>query len=324
MSKNLRGLEVMSVLHKALRNVLLPRELTKKRKPHYKKLHAKLTARHRETQERIWHKHRDALSWMGKNFSPHHLTAGSLGSLMLLAPVSTASLAATPRTLPVIVDSQQVDDVTKPAFLVNDLAQVLPTDVRPLLPGEEASISALLSSRFGFPVMAELDGKRLNRSYGYIGAEQHLARYPGDTMYTHFDSPEEAATFTGSGMAPGLGAWGYFASSREALTEADKQREKYYIAVQTFLSPGYNEHVHEYYEFYRFRKMLVVNPDNGKAMIVVIGDAGPAQWTGKSLGGSPEVMQYLERVDGHARGPVLYFFVDDPGNTIPLGPVKVQ
>ena len=70
--------------------------------------------------------------------------------------------------------------------------------------------------------------------------------------------------------------------------------------------------------------MLVVNPQNGKAMVVVIGDAGPAAWTGKHLGGSPEVMKYLERVDGRQKGPVLYFFLDDPDDKIPLGPLPVS
>ncbi len=69
--------------------------------------------------------------------------------------------------------------------------------------------------------------------------------------------------------------------------------------------------------------MLVVNPDNGKAIIADIGDAGPAEWTGKSLGGSPEVMKHLERVDGADKGPVVYFFIDDPKDNIPLGPVAL-
>ena len=77
-------------------------------------------------------------------------------------------------------------------------------------------------------------------------------------------------------------------------------------------------------QFFKFRKMIVVNPENGKGMVVVIGDAGPAQWTGKHLGGAPEVMSYLERQDGRARGPVLYYFIDDPEDKIPLGPIVVQ
>ena len=57
---------------------------------------------------------------------------------------------------------------------------------------------------------------------------------------------------------------------------------------------------------------------------MVIGDAGPAVWTGKHLGGSPEVMYYLEREDGARRGPVLYFFIDDPQDLVPLGPIQVK
>ena len=59
-----------------------------------------------------------------------------------------------------------------------------------------------------------------------------------------------------------------------------------------------------------------------QALVVVVGDAGPAAWTGKHLGGSPEVMSYLERVDGRQKGPVLYFFIDDPEDKIPLGPLE--
>ena len=70
--------------------------------------------------------------------------------------------------------------------------------------------------------------------------------------------------------------------------------------------------------------MLVVNPQNGKAIVAAVADAGPAQWTGKHQGGSPEVMGYLERYDGSQKGSVLYFFIDDPQDSIPLGPIEVQ
>jgi hypothetical protein len=142
-------------------------------------------------------------------------------------------------------------------------------------------------------------------------------------MATHFATADEAASYTASGMAPGRGAWGYFVPDGAQMTQKDSDREKYYIAVQTFLAPGFASNVRDYYNFFRFRKMLVVNPENGKAIVADIGDAGPAVWTGKQLGGSPEVMSYLDRHDGAARGPVLYFFIDDPNDTIPLGPVAL-
>ena len=191
-------------------------------------------------------------------------------------------------------------------------------------PEEESSVGKVLTRDFGFPVSAELQGIRLNRSYGYIGAEQHLMRYPGDTMVTHFATNEEAEKYVSSGMAPGLGGWGYFARSQPEMTKEESDREKYYIAVQSFLAPGFAEHTGEYIKFFKFRKMLVVNPQNGRAIVTVIGDAGPAEFTGKHLGGSPEVMRYLERVDGSGRGPVLYFFIDDPDNKVPLGPIETK
>ena len=67
--------------------------------------------------------------------------------------------------------------------------------------------------------------------------------------------------------------------------------------------------------------MLVVNSKTGQAVVTDIADAGPAAWTGKHLGGSPEVMTYLGLHRGSRKGAVVYFFIDDSNDTIPLGPV---
>lgn len=284
---------------------------------HYQKLHQKWSSKKNGLQKQLWGKHEKALNWINTNAK--QLMVGSFGSLMLLtapvAPFLPASTLSSPHAL--------IKDTEPNEKLVHDLDPVVPKDVRDLIPQEEEHIAAVLSKDFGMPVSAVLDGKRLNRSYGFIGAEQHLMRYPGDTMETHFSSQEEREKYYASGMAPGKGAWGYFASSQAEITEKDIQREKYYIAVQTFLAPEFLSRVGEYRDFFKFRKMLVVNPQNGKAVVAVIGDAGPAVWTGKHLGGSPEVMRHLERVDGKQRGPVLYFFIDDPDDTIPLGPINI-
>lgn len=290
-------------------------------KSHYKSLKEKLVERHEEAKKKLWDKHALPLNELVHNAK--QVMLGSVGGFMLL----TSSLSANPSIhMPVPLDGNSVGiDLDKGVFFISDLKSILPDTVRPLDREEEDKITQMLTDHYGINVKAEMEGLRLNRSYGYIGAEQHLARYPGDTMETHFDppagGPDDAAKYWSSGMAPGLGAWGYFVPAGEKMTEVDVQREKYYIAVQTFLSPDFKSKVREYRDFYKFKKMLLVNPDNGKAIVTVIGDAGPAEWTGKSLGGSPEVMSYLERVDGRAKGAVLYFFVDDPEDKIPLGPV---
>lgn len=281
------------------------------------------TKKHREVQYQLLSNHERAVMWLS-----HHVKNATLGSLTLAMTMQSPVMAAASESVKMFptpvhdTDYAESDDLSSNVFLLNDLHLRVPEEVRPLTTEEEIQITDVLTQRFGFSVLAELDGKRLNRSYGYIGAEQHLMRYPGDTIATHFTTGDESIKFARSGMAPGRGAWGYFTHSGASLSDVDINREKYYIAVQTFLAPGFSENVSEYYSFFKYRKMLVVNPENGRAMVVVIGDAGPAQWTGKSLGGSPEVMDYLKRVDGGAKGPVLYFFIDDPNNTIPLGPVK--
>ena len=287
-------------------------------KGHYIRLRDKWIERHKDLQEKLWVKHGDVINDFVN--STKNFAIGSISGLMLFASPA-ANLLGPTNALTV---KEHKLPVEKNIFLVSDLNNVLPEDVRPLTPEEEDSVTVILNRDFGLKTTAELEGIRLNRSYGYMGAEQHLARFPGDTMATHFESGENSAKYYSSGMAPGLGAWGYFARSSSELTQKVIDQEKYYIAVQTFLAPGFDENVRKYITFFKFRKMLVVNPDNGYAMVVVIGDAGPGESTGKSLGGSPEVMKYLERVDGKARGPVLYFFIDDPEDKIPLGPVEMR
>lgn len=280
----------------------------------YQHLSKKWVARHQKIQKSLWERHGKALEWAIQNSK--HFAVGTLGGLMMLASpvvgvVSTAPSAHLPQP------------INKRVFIIDDLTKVVPKEVRPLTTKEEESIAEVLSRDYNLNVTAKLNGKRLNRSYGFIGAEQHLTLYPGDTIESHFTSDSDKNNFASAGMAPGLGAWGYFATSKDALTQKDILREKYYIAVQTFLIADYNQRVAEYSDFFKYRKILVVNSQTGDAVVAVIGDAGPAEWTGKQLGGSPEVMQKLERKDGKEVGPVLYFFIDDPNDTIPLGPITI-
>lgn len=284
---------------------------------HYQKLKDKWIARHKDLQKNLFTKHKSAFEWL--LYNSKQLGIGSLAGIFLLtAPIVPAIPTAFSSS-----SSYLNSPVDKKVFMIYDLKNALPDQVQPLTPEQEQNVSQVLTRDYGIKVAPELSGIRLNTTYGLIGQEQHLARYPGDNMYGHFDTPEEAKKYWDYGMAPGLGGWGYFADSASSMTKEESDREKYYIAVQTFLAPGFDENRRKYLDFFKFRKMIVVNPQNGKAVVVVIGDAGPAPWTGKQLGGSPEVMNYLQRYDGAQRGPVLYFFIDDPNNTVPLGPISL-
>ncbi len=279
----------------------------------YKKFQKKWSDIHQQKQEQLLNTHKEALTHISNNSKQYALSAVG-GLLMLTTPANLQLDSATSKV--------HYEKLNKHLYLVADLDPLLPTEVRELTDSENDEISKKLADVYGMDIQYEIDNKRLNTTYGYIGAEQHLMRYPGDNDATHFQTQEEANEFMSSGLAPGRGAWGYFANSKAEMTQEDVEREKYYIAVQTFLAPDYLNRVGEYRDFFKYRKMLLVNPHNGKAMVVVIGDAGPAKWTKKHLGGSPEVMRYLERFDGGQKGPVLYYFINDPENKIPLGPLE--
>lgn len=289
------------------------------KKPHSEYLKNKWINKHKSLQNKLWDKHGTSLNWLTKSIPGRHLAVGSLGGLMLLTTPASPLLARQhPDT------SHITSDEDNNLLLANQLKDKVPSEMRALNPQEEVEVSRILSENFGFSVKTEIDGKRLNRSYGLIGGEQHLYRYPGDSLYKHAANAEDAAMYQDAGMAPGLGAWGYFAPSESQFSEKDKMKERYYIAVQTFLSPGFSERVAEYRDFYKYRKMLLVNPETGQSVVTDIADAGPSEYTGKHLGGSPEVMQALGLAGGSRKGAVLYFFIDDPGDSIPLGPIKVE
>jgi hypothetical protein len=181
---------------------------------------------------------------------------------------------------------------------------------------DELYLEQQLSDMLGFQVTAELEGHRLNHLIGIMGGEQHLKRFPTDTLDQH-DAYRE------SGIAPNRGAFGWFTDQGQ-LTEQAIQREKYYFAVQTLYLPDWNTNHKELKPFYKFRKMIAINPAEEVAVVGVVGDAGPAMWVKKQFGGSPEVIREGKIWSKSSRGRVMLFFVDDPEDKIPLGPIELK
>lgn len=289
---------------------------------HFQTLFNKWTDKHEQARKKIEKKHNEIVDFILDIIPQKEKIAAGAAGLILLSNNLNSAVAMAHASTGDPTSVVEESPLLRLESLKKDLQINLPTEMRALSDVEEASVSAVLSERFSLKVTPSVNGLRLNRSYGKIGAEQHLARFPGDTMSSHFTSDNEASMFHSSGMAPGRGAWGYFAPSGGEMTVTDIEREKWYIAVQTFLAPDYNTRLREYRDFFKYRKMLVVNPLSGQAVVTDIADAGPAVWTGKHLGGSPEVMYFLGLHQGPRKGAVLYFFIDDPDDTIPLGPIS--
>jgi len=243
--------------------------------------------------------------------------AGALTGTLLFAP--PGNIKSLPPLSEIISSIKSLTEDTgsdlPQKFLIDLLKGILPERARPLTQGEEKKLEQVFEKVIGVKTKADLEGEHLNTTYGYIGAEQHLARYPGDNIYNHPKIPSGD-----EGIAPGLGAWGYFSQSRENLTKSLEETEKWYAVVQTLYLPDWNKRAKYLREWYKYRKVLVVNTDNGNAVVAAIADSGPAAWTGRHFGGSPEVMEYLGG-SKYKKGLVLVFFVDDPENKVPLGPV---
>jgi hypothetical protein len=246
------------------------------------------------------------------------LGAGILAGGIMMSP--NVQLSDVP-TANDIIDKLQlkhvkVDLKSSPQLLSDALEDVLPKRPRPLTQNEEKVLEQLFNQFIGVKTKANLEGEHLNTTYGYIGAEQHLRRYPGDTLSYHGSLEDQK-----EGIAPGLGAWGYFAPSRDKLTPELEETERWYAVVQTLYLPDWNTRTKYLREWYKYRKVLIVNTENGNAVVAAIADSGPAAWTGKQFGGSPEVMDHLGG-PRYKKGAVLVFFVDDPENNVPLGPIE--
>ncbi len=241
------------------------------------------------------------------------------GALLLAPPVMTTTL---PNPTEIVKNLNNLgksaataNPIPKNQILLAEVGSVLPGGVSPLSRSQEKNLEKIFADVVGVKTKATLEGEHLNTTYGYIGAEQHLIRYPGDTIANHEHMPDD------EGIAPGLGGWGYFAKSKSALTQADVEREKWYAVVQTLYLPDWSSRLKYLVAWYKYRKVLIVNTINGNAVVADIADSGPAAFTGKQFGGSPEVMNYLGG-SRYKKGPVVIFFVDDPQNLVPLGPVE--
>lgn len=252
------------------------------------------------------------------------ISASAIASALIFSPIKPPATEDFGSSLVVREVAEEVhaaeeqllfDTIRKTKYkqsLVTQLKKVLPTQINKLAESESEKIARIVYHNFGIKVNSHLDGHELNTDYGQIGYEQHLIRYPGDSIAQHADEKK-------AGIAPKKGAWGYFAKSSATLTEEDVQKEKYYFAVQTFQSPGWESNMYQMKQWYKHRKMVAINPNTGDVVVGVVADAGPALWTGKSFGGSPEIMKELQLDQGMQFGEVILMFVDDPANKVPLG-----
>jgi len=284
-------------------------------------LHQKLKEHAKQSEAKLINRHPHAVAYLNKqgvtpgklrDHATKLLASGALAGTMLLS--SPAGLLASSIAIP-SPKHEELSLIQKEQRISEELTSLLPEHPSSLVPELEQTISQIIKTYWGINAVPELEGNRLNYDYGYIGAEQHLPRYPGDSV-------SQQGPYQKAGITPNTGAWGYISESKKDLDIEELRTEKYYVAVQTMYLPNWNTDTKRLKEWYKYRKVLVVNPKNGRTVVAKIADAGPAKWTGKQFGGSPEVMGYLKLKDGEQKGMVVLYFVDDPEDRISLGPVE--
>lgn len=283
-------------------------------------LYSKLKYKHLLSEQELNKKHASSIDYLEKkgikpsNIRQHAanlLATGVLAGSLLLLPSPSNMIQQENSGSTVVLVSESSFDMA----LSGQLQNVLPEQIGLLNTEQETKITKIIKQICGVNAVAELEGNRLNQNYGLIGAEQHLPRYPGDSLDQHGE-------YLQAGITPGLGGWGYFTYSKNQLNSDLIQKEKYYVAVQTLYLPDWGTRTAYLSKWYKHRKVIVVNPQNGKAVVAVVADAGPSDWTGKHFGGSPEVMAYLKLNVGMQKGPVVLLFVDDPQNNVLIGPLE--
>lgn len=177
----------------------------------------------------------------------------------------------------------------------------------------ELYLEQQLSDILGFTVSANLDNHKLLYSTGIMESLSHLKRFPTDTLEQH-------SNFHEAGIQHNRSAFGWFTTTSE-LDQKSIEAEKYYISVPLYYHHDWSSNYTELKQWYKFRKVVVVNPVEQRAVVGVIGTVGPITYTRKQFGGSPELIHSGKIWSPKSAGHVLVLFVDDPKDEVPLGPV---
>lgn len=158
-----------------------------------------------------------------------------------------------------------------------------------------------------------LDGIPLPAYSGKVGREQHLClTVPQEPAATHYAiSGVPAAAQNGmaweEGGGSGYGAWG---------KAAPVDDERYYVCMRWNYTDLHGQPVLAPKDWYYKKRLLVINPANNTRVVASIIEYGPAPWTDRVSGLSPEAMLVL---GADTDDNLIYYWAQD--QSTPLGPI---
>lgn len=202
------------------------------------------------------------------------------------------------------------------AAVMDKMAEMVQQPAGHLQRQDELYLEQQLTDLFGFEISAELEGIRLPHSIGIMQAMPHLRRHPTDVLTSH-------QRVRSAGIRQARGSFGWFTEMGQ-LTEAGVLQEEYYFAVQADFLSGWQSSPSLLKNWLKFRKMVMINPADQRAVVGCIGDLGPSEWMHYQFGGSPETIVDGKVWSPQTRGHVLLFFINDPMNQVQLGPLDLR
>lgn len=153
------------------------------------------------------------------------------------------------------------------------------------------------------PGLTRLEGYDIPATTGKVGKEQHLYITSGSEDAAAHYSQSGTPSASQNGMAGGYGSFGTSGSP------ASTDQERYYINMRWNYADWYEDGSAldsfnrpmtrtrnlnmTAKNWHRHKKVIVTNPNNSRQVVVSIEESGPAFWTGRVSGLSPEAMAEL-------------------------------
>jgi hypothetical protein len=193
-------------------------------------------------------------------------------------------------------------------------------DITQLPPGNidhetELYLEQQLSDILGFTITAEISGNRLPHTHGIIQSLPHYKTSPTDTIENH-----SLAHASFSNKRSYFGWLNQGNPTKDSPTEL----ESYSISLPLFLLPEWPEKNFTIKKWFAFRKVVLINPAEYRAVVCVISDAFNQLTAKYQYGGSPEVIMQTKCWSPSSMGKTLLFFVGDENDEIPLGPINID
>ena len=132
----------------------------------------------------------------------------------------------------------------------------------------------------------------------------------------------EKHTYTHALLDSKRSTYGWFLE-QGAVTEQSELLEKYFVALPLYFFPDWQQDHKQTKQWYKHRKLVLINPIENMLVVVAVGAIGPTIPSRYQCGASPEVIIEGKFWTAAASGKSLLLFVDDPNNTVPLGPQQL-